>query len=258
MNKIIESLSSVEKALKIIRTLSDHPEGLGTLYLGEKLGLSTSTASRLLIILAKQDFVRKSPFGKKYILGNAILDIGRSSHMHLGSQLVPIAAPYIDSLRDITEESAVLEVLAKDNAFISYRANGPNVVSVSVKNGAMIPAHVSPGAKTILAFSPPDLVDSVLKIKLARYTSKTITDRETFKKEFEKIRKEGVAFANGEYNIELNAIGAPIFNKDKQPIAAVVLTMPKYRAKDHKQDELISRIKETAAKISEQVVKYKI
>ena len=251
-------LSSIEKALRIIRLLANHNEGLGTIEISEELGLSTSTASRMLILLAKEDFVRKSPVGKKYVLGNAILEIGRFSQRHMGSQLIPIARPYIDALRDIVEESAVLEILSNDSMLILYRASGPNVISVSVRAGTIVPLHISPGAKAILAFSPPEVVDSVLKIKLPKYTSKTITDRETLKESFKEIREKGVAFASGEYNIELNAMGAPIFNREKKPVAAVVITMPRYRAKLHNQEELISRLKETASKISKQVVKYKI
>lgn len=258
MKEKVESLSSVEKALKIIRFLSEHPDGLGPLDISENLGLSVSTASRLLIMLAKQDFVRKSPFGKKYVLGDTIIDIGKLSHRHLGSQLLPIAAHHIDSLCNSVEESAMLEVLAKDNAFIVYRAQGQNVISVSIKDGTSIPAHVSPGAKAIMAFLSQEIVDDILKVKLPRYTAKTITDREVLKKTFEQIRKDGVAFANGEYNIELNAMGAPIFDRNKKPIAAVVISMPRFRAKYHKQEDLISRLKEASAKISEQVIKYQL
>lgn len=258
MPKKSENPSSIEKALRIIRLLANHYEGLGTIEISEQLGLSTSTASRMLILLAKEDFVRKNPVGKKYVLGNTILEIGRFYQRHLGSQLIPISRPYIDALRDTVEESAILEIMTNEGMVILYRASGPNVISVSVKAGTIVPLHISPGARAILAFSPPEVVDRYLKIELPKYTAKTITDREKLKKSFKEIREKGVAFASGEYNIELNSMGAPVFNREKKPIAAVVVTMPRYRAKLHKKEDLVSYVKETASKISKQVVKYKI
>jgi len=251
MGKKSEKPSSVEKALKILMVLANDYEGMGTGELSRELDLSMPTTSRLLRILSKNEFVRKNPVGKKYVLGKSALDIGRFAYRHIGSQLIPIASPHIDTLRDTIEESAVLEVLTGDSVMIVYRASGPNVVSISMKAGTMVPAHVSPGAKSILAFSPPEIVDSVLKINLPRYTPKTITDIEILKKNFMEIRRKGVAFASGEYNVEVNSMGAPVFNKDKEPIAAVVITMPRYRSKYHKQVTLVSHLKQTAANISE-------
>jgi DNA-binding IclR family transcriptional regulator len=250
------NLNSVEKALKLLLILTARDEGMGTGELSEELGFSMPTVSRLLHILSRHDFIRRNPATKKYVLGKSALDIGRFAYRHIGSQLVPIARPYIDTLRDTVKESAVLEVMAGDSAMLAYRANGPHVVGILLKVGTIIPAHVSPGAKAILAFCPPETVDGILKRELLRYTSKTITDPRVLRKNLEKIRRKGVAFAFGEYNIDVNAMGAPIFNHEKKPVAAIVITMPVYRAKYHKQSKLVSLLKETAAKISNQLLHY--
>jgi DNA-binding IclR family transcriptional regulator len=250
--------NSVEKALKVLLLLTPHSEGLGTSELSEKLGFTLPTVSRLLHILAKHDFVQKHPGGKKYVLGKAALDIGRFAHKHIGSQLAAIARPHIDALRDAVEESAILEVMAGDNAYLAYRANGPHAVGIAVTTGMTVPAHVSPGTKAILAYSSADVTDRILAGGLHRFTSKTITDPEAFKRNLREVRRKGIAFASGEYNLEIAAIGAPVFNRERKPVAAVVITMPSYRVRDHRQPELVSHIKETAQKISAQLLHYKI
>jgi IclR family KDG regulon transcriptional repressor len=252
------NLNSVEKALNILLVLTARDEGMGTGELSEELGFSMPTVSRLLHILSKHDFVRRNPVGKKYVLGKSALDIGRFAYRHIASQLVSIARPYVDTLRDTVEESAVLEVMVGDRAMLVYRANGPHVVGILLKVGTMIPAHVSPGAKAILAFSPPETADSIINKELLRYTPKTITDPEVLRKNLEKIRRKGVAFAFGEYNIDINAMGAPVFNHEKKPVAAVLITMPVYRTNYHKQSKLVSVLKETAAKISDQLLRYRM
>jgi IclR family transcriptional regulator, KDG regulon repressor len=258
MTKPAKNLSSVEKALKILNVLTDRYDGISTGELSEELGLSMPTASRLLNVLAQNDFVRKSPIGRKYVLGKSALDMGRFAYRHIGAQLIPIASPYLKVLRDAIEESAMLEVLAGDNSMIIARASGPNVVSISVKTGTMIPTHVSAGSKVILAFSAPEVVDGVLKTDLARYTPKTITDPDVFKKRLKEIKRKGVALAFGEYNEDVWAMAAPVFNNDKTVVAAVAISMPQYRARHHKQSVLISQLKATAEKISKELVRYGI
>lgn len=253
-----KNLNSVEKVLKILLVLAKHEEGMATGEISEELGFTKPTVSRLLQTLSKHDFVRRNPLGKKYVLGRSAFDIGRSAYGHMGSQLASIAEPYIDALRDSVGESAVLEIMAGMNAMLVCRANGPHIVGIFPRVGTMIPAHVSPGAKAILAFCPPEIVDNILKPKLHCYTPKTVTDPEVLKKSFKEIRRKGVALAFGEYNIDVNAIGAPVFNHEKKPVAAVVITMPVYRTKHHNRSKLVYLLKETAAKISDQLLQHGI
>jgi DNA-binding IclR family transcriptional regulator len=258
MKKHSANLNSIEKALKVLATLAVHEQGMGTSELSEELTFTMPTVSRLLRVLAKHGFVQKQPEGKKYVLGKVALDIGRFAHKHIGSQLAAIARPFIDELRDGVEESAILEVMMGDSALLACRANGPHAVGIAVTEGMMIPAHVSPGAKAILAYSSPEVVERILRGNLPRFTPKTITDPEAFKKNLRDIRRKGVAFAAGEYNLEIFAIGAPVFNHEKEPVAAVVITMPAYRARRHTQSKLVSHLRETAKKISEKLTRYGI
>jgi DNA-binding IclR family transcriptional regulator len=253
-----KTLNSAEKVLKILLVLARHEQGMATGELSEELGFTKPTASRLLQTLSKHDFVRRDSTGKKYVLGKSAFEIGRSAYGHIGSQLLPVAAPHIDRLRDAVGESAVLEIMAGENAMLIYRANGAHAVGIFPEVGTMIPAHVSPGAKAILAFSPSEAAESLLKRRLHRYTPKTITDPEVLRASLRQIRRKGVAFASGEYNIDVHTLAAPVFDHEKRPVAAVVITMPVYRAKHHKQPRLVSQLKETAKEISEDLLRHGI
>jgi len=253
-----ENLNSAEKVLGVLMALAQYEQGIGTGGLSQELGFTKPTVSRLLHLLMKHGFAQKVPAGSKYVLGNSAVDLGKLANRQIGAQLVPIAKPYIDMLRDAVEESAVLEVLAGDHALPIYRANGPHVVGIWIKPGTLIPAHVSPGAKAILAFSPPETVNRILKKTLLRFTPKTIAQSGALKETFKEIRKRGVAFAFGEYNLDVDTLGAPIFNHEKRPVAAVVISMPAYRTAHHPRSKLVSLLKKTTAKISDQLSHYRI
>lgn len=248
--------NAVEKALKILLLLSTREKGLSTGEISEELGFTLPTASRLLNTLAKHAFVRKSDPGKKYILGKSAADIGKVAFRHMGSELAPIARPFVDELRDTVKESAMIEVLEGDHTLIITRANGPNVVNIRVGEGTLIPAHVSAGGKALLAFSPDEVITKFLKKPLPRFTEETAADPDELKKQLADIRRTGVAHALGDYNLDVHALGAPILNSKKKVIAAVTVTMPAFRAADHKQSDLIAALKKTARKISGQLKSY--
>jgi DNA-binding IclR family transcriptional regulator len=247
--------NAVEKALKILLVLSNNEHGLGTGELSDELGFTLPTVSRLLNTLAKHDFVRKSTSGNKYVLGQSALHIGRNAFRHLGTQLIPIVKPYIEEIRDHVKESAMLEVLRGNNAIIIQRSNGPHVIDIMIGEGTMIPAHVSAAGKAILAFSPPETIRDFLKKPLPRFTPKTQVDPADLKKTFEEIRRTGVSPAHGEYNPDVYALGAPVFDKDRHPIAGIVITMPAFRWRLHDPSELETFIRTKARAVTEQIIR---
>ena len=88
--------------------------------------------------------------------------------------------------------------------------------------GTHLPACVSAAGRVILAHEETEKLDTYFKnIKLKRYTPSTITSKAKLRTELEKIRRQGYARVDGELEIGLYTISAPIFNDDKIPIAAL-------------------------------------
>jgi IclR family acetate operon transcriptional repressor len=116
--------------------------------------------------------------------------------------------------------------------------------------GDILPFHAAAGAKAMLAFSSREFIDRQLNKKIARFTPNTITKKKNVKSQLEEIRQQGVAFDHGELNIDVHAMGTPLFNANKKPVAAIVIAAPAYRMQTHIDSNVVSRLKETAAKIS--------
>ena len=64
------------------------------------------------------------------------------------------------------------------------------------------------------------------------------------------MRKEGVAFTHGERHIDVDVIAAPVFNHEKRPVAAAIISTPTTEMEYLMKSNAISLLKETAAKIS--------
>jgi IclR family KDG regulon transcriptional repressor len=227
---------------------------MGTVEISKKLGFHKATVSRILLILFKYGFLHQNPRTKKFMLGPSITSLGWAINHFFSTNLVPIAKPYIDDLRNTLKETIVLEALAGKSTVMAYIAEGPQRVRIAGTIGDRIPIHAAAGAKAILAFSPPEVQDSFISNgAMPRYTPNTITDPEVFQRQLEDIRRQGFSFDNEEIDIGINAVGVPIFNFEEKVVAAVVLAGPSPRITCDNDSPIVARLKETAAQISAQL-----
>lgn len=229
MKQKTDAMSSIEKAMMILMAFTPHNHETGTLELSKKLGINKSTVSRLLHTLTAQGFLEQNPSTRKYVLGPSAAEIGNAVNNPLGTNIVGIAQPYLGRLCEELGESVALEVLSGNKIFLAHHEEGRHHIRFVFNPGEQVPMHVAAGAKAILAYSDPSLVEECLKRKFIRFTSKTITIEEQFLTELAEVRKTGIAFDRGERFENACAMAAPIFNHDKNAIAAVVMAGPIFR-----------------------------
>jgi IclR family KDG regulon transcriptional repressor len=241
---------SVERALTLLLSFTHGNPEKGIVELSKELGFHASTVSRLAQVLANYGLLRNDPWTKKYSLGKSVFDLGRAIYQSVREELVTIAKPCIDELRDFLGIDVALEVLCDEGTILAYRAWGPQPFRTRYTIGDRIPVHVAAGAKAIMAFSTPEFVDNLLKKKLVRLTPKTITDPKVLKKKLSEFRRRGVAYDLGESDMDFHIAAAPVFNHEKRPVAAVVIGGFAHKIKGHFEPHVISALKETAAKIS--------
>lgn len=242
--------AAVEKALRILMAFTPHNEKTAALALSKKLGLHPSTTTRLLKVLKKHGFVEQDRETKKYFLGRSNLFLARAITESLNTDLVSIARPFIDALRDRINESVGLEVWVGDATILGYAAVGPHLIQISTTLGARMPVHVAAGARAIMAHLPAEVVDNLLERQLRRFTPKTITDPKALKRKLKEIREKGISLDLGELDEGVHVMAAPVFDHAKSPVAAVAIGVPAYRMKTHMRGNTVSLLKETAAQIS--------
>lgn len=245
--------NAIEKALKILTTFIPYNQDSSTTEISRKLGFHKATVSRILLNLTEHGFLEQNYQTKKFRLGPVAMNLGIAVRRSLKSDLVHIAKPFIDELRDQLKESVLMEILARDHTVIAYIAEGPRRVRLAGTIGDHLPIHVAAGAKAILAFSPSEVRNFFLNNKMPRLTPHTITDPDILDDQFREIKKIGVSFDQEEHDLDINAIGAPVFNGEKFPVAAVVVAGPKTRVICHTNSPIAAQLKKTAAKISERL-----
>jgi IclR family transcriptional regulator, KDG regulon repressor len=217
--------------------------------ISKTLGLSLPTTSRLVRLLEGQGFLQSDSWSNKYSLGRSAFDLGQAITGSLRTNLVNIAKPYIDDLKDKIGLNVALEVLLGDSTILAYAAWSQRYRFGPVM-GQRMPLHIAAGAKAILAFSSPEFVDEALHGELIQLTPKTITDAKVLKEQLEQFRSEGVAYDFGGGTLDLHVLAVPVFDYEKRPVAAVATGDLAHKVNGHFDDRIIALVKETAAKIS--------
>lgn len=115
--------------------------------------------------------------------------------------------------------------------------------------------NANAGAKAIMAFSSQEIIEKGLAGKLEKFTSKTVIFPDKIREEYADIRKIGFAYDKEEYDEDVHAVAAPIFNHEDRVVAAVVIIAPMFRMGSSIETGSLELLKDTADEISERLSK---
>lgn len=242
---------ALERGMKILEVLSDHPGGL---LMGEmkELDLPAASLYRMLVTLTELEYVTKDETDR-YRLGRKLLSLACKG---LDQTILPeIAAPFMRELRNTVEETVALGVLSAGEGVVIDTIRSEQPVCVYVKPGHHFPLHTASPAKAILAFLPEEEQKEILeKIVFTKFTSRTLNGKKAYSAQLKEIKNSGVAFDMGEEITDLRCVGAPIFDSRAYPVAAIWVTGPESRLSEKRLQEISQIVKETAEKISNHII----
>jgi IclR family acetate operon transcriptional repressor len=117
--------------------------------------------------------------------------------------------------------------------------------------GARSPVHCTAHGKAALAFGPADQVAAFLRSRTFKaYTPKTYTTAARLRAELERVRQQGYAVDNEEWETGLRCIGAPVRDSSSSVIAAVSISGPVFRIRPDRIPALAPLVIEAASRIS--------
>lgn len=242
-------VKSLRRALVLLETLCEFPDGVSLSLLSNRTGLPKGTVHRLLTTLAKHDFVEQHQQRyrvgvKAFVVGNAFL-----AHLDLRAR----ALPYLVDLRNRSDESVQLAILeSRQVVYIERVLSQSPVAYMKSRVGAMLPAYCTGLGKALLAFSSPHIVEEYMAaVPLKRETPDTITDRHHFMEELEAVRRLGYAIDRGEREASVRCVAAPVLNHEGVVVAAISVAGPVERMSwPLEGSPLAAQVVETARAIS--------
>lgn len=240
---------NLEKGVAVLEYLSLCPEGKTLQEIKNTLGISQTTAYRILNTLVRLDYLNYKEDSKRYRLSLKLLNLGfRSLNEH---NLLETVIPNLRDLRDQVKETACFGVLGDKKGIFIEQAQGHHTFRFVLSPGKPFELHCSAPGKAIMAYLPNTVRDRYLSyMEFESYNSRTITNKNIYLDELEKVRKCGYALDNEEELTGVICIGAPIFNYTGYPCGAIWISGPKDRLRNGVIRVTAESIKKVAEKIS--------
>lgn len=218
----------LEKSLAVLEYLSMHTNGETLQNIKNELDISQTTVYRLLNTFTRLGYLRFNEETKRYSLTCKLLTLGFKA---LGEyRLMETVLPHLRTLRDRVRETTCFGVLGEKDGILIDQAQGNHTFNFSLSPGKSFELHCSAPGKAIMACLPIDIRNQYLdKMEFIRYNEHTITNREDYLKELERVSQNGYAMDREEELTGVICIGAAIKNYSGHPCGAIWISGPKER-----------------------------
>jgi len=218
------SVKSIEKAIDILSLFSLTNPHWSITEISNSMGIPKATVHGIVRTLIQQGFLIQDAENRKYSLGLRIYELGTILSGTLKINLVGLGP--VKHLAQKHSTMVRLGLWDHGSVFVTMNRFSSSDVAQIQLLGPRIPAYCTALGKSILAFLPKEQLQDYLEfIKLSAYTPHTVVNKKDLLLELEDIAKLGHSKDNEEYVSGHCCIGAPIFNRMGNPIAAVSLSV---------------------------------
>ena len=221
-------VQSLGRAFSILEEVARHREGVGLADLSKLVGLHNSTTFHLAKTLVSLGYLRQEKDNKRYRIGRPLFALAASALDEI--EMVNVATPVLEQLSRETSESSHFAVRMGDAVTVIARTSGPGAFQLTDRVGVVRPAHCTALGKIILASLRPDQLKRYLHhAELKPSTPKSITDAGVLSREIAEVQRTGVAFDDGEFNMEVRCVAVPVTDFTGQVIGALGISGPIWR-----------------------------
>lgn len=225
------TLGSVGNAARVLKSFTPNEREWGVTDLARRLGIAKSTAHRLLATLTDEGLLEQDPSSGRYRLGLVVFDMAaaaQSVDLH-EAVLTPMT-----ELRNRTGETVQVAVLDGREVVYVERLDSPNTLRLFIEVGRRNSAHSTGCGKALLAFSPPDQLERILRNwRLTAKTPHTITDLQDLRADLAESRRRGYAVNRRESEVGIISVAAPIRDVSGRAVAAISVAGPAERLEPH-------------------------
>lgn len=244
-----EKLSALEKALKIINALTEHPRPVGLPDLTKMLGLPKQTVHRQLLQLEANGLVLREIDRDRYSLGPQCTALALTV-LKSTNHAAPTRAILANLVKNLNETCNIGVLDGLDFLYID-RVECDWSLRIHLQAGTRVPAYCVSGGKIMLASLSEDDRNALLgSVTLKKYTNKTLTRMAEVNDEIAKVAAQGYAVNNGEYTDGVLGVAVPIRDKNGRVLAALAMHGPQPRMTMDNAVAAVPKLKETAAKLA--------
>ena len=239
----------VGKALGLLVLLGDEPRGASAAEISRRADLPFSTTYRLLGSLTRDGFVDYEADGRRYHLGLRIFQLGQRVSNHHG--FAGTAMPVLRRVTEQTGEATILSVRDGHHHLTVNKVDGPQMFRVTSDPGHLGSLHTTAVGKALVAFAEDSERQRLLEeLDLEPLTERSITDRDVFRAEIDKVRRQGFAVMDEENETGMRAVAVPLFNSQGHAFASLATAVPVFRLSLEELVAHVPLLQEAAAELA--------
>ena len=220
---------AIGRVLQALEIIARDREGQMLSELSHRLASPKSSLFYLLRSLTRLGYLVRGE-DSRYRLGPGAFTFAMAALSN--RELPEISRPFLEDLAAKSGETALIGTLGSDGAAAVYidKVESHNPVRYTVAVGDQRPLYCSALGKLFLAYMSPEQQDDYLRAtRLKSLARHTVTDRATLKRHLADIRRVSFSVTRDELAEGAAGMAAPIFGRDGQLVAALVLGGPTVR-----------------------------
>jgi IclR family pca regulon transcriptional regulator len=214
---------SLERGLTVITSFNEERPEQTLTDVAKSTGLDRAAARRFLLTLETLGYVDRT--GKMFRLRPQTMQLG---YAYLASLPWWRAAQNVSEAltKKIQLSSAVGVLDHTDVVYVAYASAGRFPLLANRSVGTHLPAITTAIGRVLVAALPPEEMRSWLsKVKVERYTSRTVTDRADLARLLGTVRSTGFSVVDQELEIGLRTLGVPIRNKGGAAVGGLSVSL---------------------------------
>lgn len=241
-------LQSLDRAVAVLDLLGESDSPLALADICQLMKVHKSTAHRSLMVLERSALIERT-HDNRFRLGMKLYELGNRAVEQI--DLRARIRPHFRRLAAQLGETVHLGVLQKTQVIYLEKIEPNRRICMTSKTGSTNPAYCTSMGKAMLAHLPEDVLEqAVSKMRFTRYTPKTIGSREELLKSLERVRRRGYAIDDEEIETGVRCVGAPVFDDNHYPIAAVSISGPSSRIRVQNLPAIAEHVMRCCADIS--------
>ena len=234
--------------MKLLNLFSIEQGEMGLSELASKAELDKAATRRLLISLAKHNFIEQVQLTRKYRLGSGFLRLA-----HIREMTTPIgrvSQEITDWLTDETCETSHISIPDGDMLITIAHSEPHRGTIVHLDKSERLPLNATASGITFLGFLPRDERMAILADRQKTYTSQTITSRQ----EINRLAKQ--AFVNGYgtiengFEVDVSSVATPYFGQSSAVEGTIAVATPSARMDEQKRQHIVALLFEASERLT--------
>lgn len=219
----------LDRTVGVIKLLGEFGEqGARMSEIASSLGLTTSTAHRIVTALERHGLIERERSTRRYRLGLALFALGATAAD--GTGLRKLCRPALLRLAGETGDTVFLMARSGLSVVCVDRQEGAYVLdSLTGHIGGQIPMGVGPASEAILAFLPDDEAEAIIEANEPLYARYNGLSADKIRGRLPQIRAQHFALDHGELVAGISALAVPILPKKRDAVASIAINMTSAR-----------------------------